>query len=250
MKTLKLFLTLCLVASFSFAFAQSFGVKAGTNFSLAYGTPEELNGEAIESVKGGIGFQIGALAKFELADAVGLQVELLYETRKSTKTIDFGFQQPNPLDPNGTPLDVLVNGESSNTYGLINLPVLFTFGGEKLNFYVGPNVAYMVSGKSAIASQQAVSLGGVPLPDFSSEESLEIDQFNDDECGPCFEALEIGAQAGVVYNVSEGLGIDLRLGHSLTDFTNDDEDTSLLSDEKRDDNDRHFYVQLGVQFKF
>ncbi len=246
MKSLKVFLTLCLVASFSFAFAQSFGFKAGANYSLAYGTPEQLNGEDVESVKGNVGFQIGALAGFDLSDAVGLQVELLYETRNSTKTIEYGSVESSPLGD----LNVAVQAESGNTYSLINLPILLTFGNEKVKFYAGPNVGYMIAGKSDISAKITTSIGGQVLPDFSSEDEAEIDQFDDEECGPCFEALEIGAQAGVVYNVTPGLGIDLRLGHSLTDLTNDDKDESLFNDETRDDQDRQFYVQLGVQFKF
>ena len=64
-----------------------FGVKAGANLGVVYGTAEEQGGNKIESVSPNLGFQGGLFAAKDLSESIGLMVELNYELKRGNKEI-------------------------------------------------------------------------------------------------------------------------------------------------------------------
>ncbi len=270
MNILKTFSLTLLFLGFSIAASAQFGVKAGVNFGVTYGTAEEVNGEAIETVSPGLGYQAGLFTNLSFSDNLGLMIELNYEAKRSSKEVAEFTLSSVPAAAVGLPADVLVNAsaEQDNSFDFINVPLLLTFGGsEGLSFYVGPNVGYMISGSVDVAStvasvypdgvpdaaQQAVDvvINGLLAAQGAAlgKTETELDLIETERVSQFI----IGANAGVLFNLSDNLFLDLRLSHDLTDFTNNDTDTAQIDPERgalRDDKDRNVGAQLSVGFKF
>ncbi len=269
MNLAKTFSLTLIFLAFTVAASAQIGVKGGVNFGVAYGTAEEVNGEAIESVSPGLGYQIGLFTNLNFTDNVGLMIEVNYEAKRSSKEVSEFTISSVPSALTGLPVDVLVNAsaDQDNSFDFINVPVLFNFGGEGLSFYVGPNIGYMIGGKVNVASTVAsvypegvpdaaqAQIDGIINAGLAAEGAAlgkadtELDLIDTERVNQ----LILGANVGVMFNLSDNLFLDLRLNHDLTDFTNNDLDVAQIDPSRgalRDDKDRNVNAQLTVGFKF
>lgn len=228
----EILLTALMVVSIGFAAQAQFGIKAMGNFTSVYGESEQLNGENIESIKFGPGFSVGLFYRAG-EGVVSFQGELLYEMRNSTKNVN--FMAPTPA---GT---IEVSSEIKNTYSFINLPLLAVFNLGNIKPYAGLNVAYLI----AANGNSSTTMG-------PSTTETEIDYFNDNPFSddPFFNQLEIGADIGVMFQLSEAFHLDLRLMHGLNDLTNNKYDQSLIDETSREDSDKSVGISLGVGLAF
>ncbi len=247
MKLLKSFTTLCLVLAFCFQAQGQFGIKAGLNGSTTWGTAEEFNGDAIESVGIGMGFQGGVFYQFLLGESLGTMIELNYEARNGVKNIEYTITNPT------NQLQSAYDLEATNSFGLLNIPILFLLGGEKFKFYAGPNVGFLLSANQTVNGKVDFTPDLIPDITFEEEETdllEEPNDGNDNTSGPLVNGLEVGVNIGAMYHLSEKLFLDLRLNQGITDVTNNDYDYSLITNESRSDSDRQFSAQLSLGYRF
>lgn len=261
------FLILALVVfSFSSVYAQ-IGVKGGASFSAvgSYGNSEE--GESV-SLK--TGFQLGAFYQTSLSDKVGLLVELNIEQRGTVSKKDYTVNLP-VVDPSSGMVlgigDYTINQEANSAHTYINLPVLFTFGGDKFKYYVGPNIGYLIAAKADFDRSIGVTLGGNPLPSPAPLALKEVDWqdyesfkaiFNAPvpaEDGDFLNALELGINVGAMYYLTDAFFVDVRVSQGIIDSTNDAYDNSIYPNESfmfesREDTDRNFSLQLSLGYQF
>ncbi len=231
MKNLIGLLVLCFtIGTVSIADAQ-LGVKVMGNYSVVYGEAEEVNGTAIEDAKFGPGFAVGVFYRAG-EGAVAFQGELMYEQRSSTSIKEFDAAH--------------LNFTSENSYSFINVPLLAVLNLWNFKPYVGLNVGYLISAKAT----QSGSIGPVAI------EGQEVDYLGKNEHGtdysdnPYFNQLELGANLGIMFQLSDAFHIDLRVMHDLTDFTNNDYDKSLIDGSARSDSDKNLSFNLGVGLSF
>jgi hypothetical protein len=231
------------------------GLKAGANIGASYGSPEEFGEDEIESIDPGFGYQFGVTAHQQLTEAFGLRAELLYETRRGVKDIDFTLA-PVPGVPN---LTVRTQIELENRFDYLSLPILATFGRGLTNFYVGPTFSYLLAARAdrttttTVTPEEAAGTNGLPENGTTSNEIDYVEDFEDS----FINRFNMAATAGVWIGLSDGVAIDVRLFHTLLDITNNDEDRSIIDratgvtpPRLRDDSDHSGGVQLSLVFNF
>lgn len=235
MKTMKFYL-FASIAAMLFVFAPSadaqIGIKASGLLGTVYGESEiAADGTEIQSIKMAPGWHAGVF--FRAGDGLlSFQGELLYESRTSRSFVIYDLAS----------LDV----EAKVNYGYVSLPLLAVLNVGNFKPYVGLNVAYMLS---ANGTRTIKTPAGELVTDtnFLGENEGGVD-FSDD---PYFNRFEIGANLGVMFQVTEAFHLDVRAYHSLNDITNNKYDTAILPpNDKREDADRAIYFQLGVGFSF
>lgn len=251
LKTVLLF-NLAIFAVTSLQAQVSLGIKAGANMSMAYGSPEEVNGENLEGIGFRPGFQVGITAGIGLTESFKIQGELNFENRNGLKTVDVTTVAPTPAGD----AFIFTSVEAKNSFNYINIPVLAVIGTGKLRAYVGPNFAFLLSAKSTQTATTTLDIPeGVPaelFPPAGSTET-EVDFKNDtpfDENGSFINEFDLGANIGIMFQLTEKAHLDLRVNHGLTDSTNNDYDTSLVDGSKREDSDRNVSIQLSVGLSF
>lgn len=243
---------LCLLFLLSAGVSAQLGIKAGVTLGGTYGSAEEFDGDKIESIDPALGYQFGITTR--LLDLTGfkLNAELLYENRRGQKNANFTI-------PASEQVSVTTDVKFRNSFEYLSLPVLATFGSDQLNFYVGPSFSYLLSASSdvtteiSVTPEQAAGMGG--LPPNSSMES-EID-FIEDYDSPYINRFNVAANAGIMFPILPHASLDIRIYHTLTDITNDDEDFSIidraLGDPNpglREDRDASVGLQANLVFRF
>lgn len=243
------------MASLSASAQISVGVKAGANASTTYGTAEEFDGEKIESVALGAGFQAGLVLNMDITEGLGLMAELNFEQKNGVKNV-VDLTLPISAD-----LALTTNADIKNSFSYVNLPILLKLGGEKLKFYVGPNFAYLIAAKSKITTTSVITSPLGTTDEVVEEEEIDfIKDFEDNDEGTFINSLDIGANLGVMFNLTDNLFLDFRINHGITDATNNDYDESLVPNgvdangntthDKREDADRNVSLQLSVGYTF
>lgn len=241
MKTMKTYL-IASIAAMLFVFAPSadaqIGVKASGLFGTVYGEGEiAADGVELQSIKMAPGWHLGVFFRAG-SGLLSFQGELLYENRNSTSFVEYA--------PIGLKL------ENKAKYNYLSIPLLAVLNVGNFKPYAGLNVAYLISATGT-------SVGTVPTATGPIERDNVIDFFgpNEDQVGGTnyedgyFNRLEVGANLGVMFQISEAFHVDLRAYHSLTDITNNQYDNSILDPSKsREDADRAVYLQLGVGLSF
>ena len=230
--------------------AQQIGVKVLGDYSLLYGNSEEFDGEKIENSALRPGFGAGIFSEFNPEGLIGVRLELLYEFRQSYNEADF----------NGSIAGIsyeLANS-TSNDFQMINLPVLVCLNLGNISLYAGPNITYTLSAKGDLErSLSVVGSDGEVITDIEANVQ-DIDYFGDntDQGFPDYSEesainpFNIGANVGVIFDVTNSLQLDLRVYHGLTDVTNDEYDQSVITEESRSDNDTWAGLQLSLGYAF
>jgi hypothetical protein len=233
----------------SLALDAQFGVKAGVSYGLTYGNRQVIEGQSIESYRPSLGYQVGVSGRVvKLGPTLAVAAELVYESRRSVTGVDYDL--PEFPDSGGH-----IRGDVRNRMDYLSLPVLLTVAGEKLSVYAGPSFSYLLSGKRrydvealyiTIAGPQVVTI----------DDAIDLTGGQNYE-GPVINRLNLALNAGVSLPLTSALALDLRLYHTLTDVTNDSEDTGVLrpisvdgSIFERDDFDSTLGVQANLVFRF
>ena len=254
MNRLSLFIVLLLLSGGLLA-QTHFGLKAGTSFGASYGSPEAFEDDEIESVSPDFGYQFGVTARKQLTEAFAIRAELLYESRRGTKNIDFTLRPVRGVDN----LSVRTEIELENRFDYLSLPVLATFGRGLTKFYVGPSFSYLLAARAdrvtttTVTPPEAGGTGGLPESGMASNQIDYIEDFAE----PFINRFNVAANAGVWIGITDGIAIDLRLYHTLTDITNNEEDQSIIDratgvevPRLRDDSDQTVGAQLNVVINF
>ena len=264
MKKLNLFLLFFSMVFFTTVQAQ-FGVKLGANFSA---TGDYANSEEGESASLKPGFQLGVFYNKSVSDKLDIMVELNYEGRGTISKKDYSVKLPVQDPASGAVLgigDYHIVQEANSAQNYINIPILAVFGGEKIKFYVGPNIGFMLSGKADFDRTIDIALGGNQVGsvktnlkdvDWKSYDSFkQIFTRPPADEGAFLNSLEFGINLGLMYNISEKLFFDLRVNQGLSDTTNNAYDSSIYPSSdftfaKRSDTDRNLSIQIGIGYKF
>ncbi|MEM9991208.1 MAG: outer membrane beta-barrel protein [Bacteroidota bacterium] len=278
-----LFAILFLLLTTRQAMAQenSFGFKAGLNFSQF--TKGELEaGEANSNVSG---FHIGILMNTAFTDNFGLRSELLYAQRGNSYTYEgdsYFIFSPSDLriSTRGTRNVALT---VSNKY--IQLPIMGyakfgriefmggVYGSLRIGSLGDGTMTYQSDalGNEAREFILAYSYGRDEAGGF--DDTVETVFINGNrveipsELGAYYEyantptqhlykALDFGVVGGAAFYLGKALFIQVRAEYGLADVTNDDTDISIaqLSDNnnllKRMDDDRNFTIHTAVGFRF
>ena len=246
-----LFLLLSLGSATAFA---QFGIKGGITLGGTYGSAEQYDGEKIESIDPAVGYQLGIVAPVVDAGLFKLNAELVYEDRRGKKNADFTL-----VPAQGVAINNRV--EFRNSFKYLSLPLLAAFGSDRLQVYVGPSFSYLLGAKSDVTTtttvtpEQAAGTNGLPP---GGTTTTELDLINDDAYAESYiNRFNVAANAGVMIPLLPTASLDLRVYHTLTDVTNDDEDRSIIdravgnpSPGLRDDFDSTVGVQANLVFRF
>ncbi len=264
MTRLNFLTAILLVASFVTIQAQV-GVKLGGNLSITGGYFQSEEGETAGFKPG---FQGGLFYNLNVSEKMDLMVELNYESRGTISKKDYTMNFPVQDPTTGTVLGIGqydVSQEANSVQSYINLPILAVFGGEKLKYYVGPNVGFLLSGKADFTRTIDITLADTPAgtieTDLEEVDWQDYDSFKNifttapAEDGDFLNSVMVGINVGAMYSISENMFLDLRVSQELTDSTNDHYDNSIypsddFSFESRSDSDRNLSFQLSIGYKF
>ncbi|CAH1001658.1 hypothetical protein LEM8419_02563 [Neolewinella maritima] len=242
-----LLITLALLL-FSLPATAQLGIKGGLTVGGTYGSAEEFDGEKIESIDPAIGYQFGITATVLELNAFRLNAELLYEDRRGVKNASFTII---PGPDQGVSSDI----KFKNSFTYLSVPLLATFGTGSFNVYIGPSVSYLLSATSESTNELTViTIAG----ENRSTVQEEIDLINDDRYGESYiNRLNVAANIGAMIPLAPKLKLDVRLYHTITDVTNDDEDRSLIDRvtrpqdvRLRDDKDSTVGLQANLVLSF
>lgn len=185
----KVLLAATAIFTFGLATAQdiSYGAKAGLNMST-------LTGD-VEDAKSIFGFHVGGFVEIKISEKFAIQPELLY----STQGAKFEFQE----DFEGT----LVKVSETLNLGYLNIPIMAKYYvSEKFNIQAGPQIGLNLSAKA----KAEASFDGI-----SFSETVDIK----DEV----EALDLGFNFGLGYNITEKLFLEGRYNIGLSNISKDSE---------------------------
>lgn len=270
--------------------AQSFGVRAGLNYSKFLGPTETGVNESFGFSNG---FHFGMSYAYEFTDLFSLRAELVYIQNGSTYdyTGDSYYiirQSDKTTFENGNLEKYNLN--ISNAY--ISIPIVANyrinskwevFGGGYINMLIGPtgrgqmtfeshdrpeDIRFSQSLDFRYGSDQPREITGtstgsindigilvddviVTLPRFAgSNTQLGAD------IGNKFNFLDFGLSAGAHYFLNKGFYIGLTLDYGFPDLTNNEVDVSLKelnpdnSFKFSQDKDTHFGIQTSFGFRF
>ncbi len=231
-KFMGLMILFFVIGSMTTANAQ-LGVKVMGNYSIVYGPAEVASdGAKVDEASFGPGFAAGIFYRAGNESLIGFQGELLYEQR-SSKSIK-------KYEPLGIDFNV------ANSFSFINLPLLAVINIGNFKPYVGVNIGYMIGANGTFGGTHpaqgkkvnwlGANEGGI-FPDYSKD--------------PNFNRFEVGANAGLMLQLSRAFHVDLRISHGITDITNDLHEKYILNlTEIRKDNDYNLSFSLGVGLTF
>ncbi len=187
----------------------SIGVKGGVNFA-------KLQGDDIEDADGRTGFHLGAIVEIPISEKFSIQPEVMYSQQ--------GLQSEST--ENG------VDFESTLKLDYINVPVMAKyFVTDAFSVEVGPQFGFRAKAEQEF--EVTNNDGGVDF-DFDSTTNIE------DEIA----AFDLGAAAGIGYELNSGLFFQARYIIGLSNVDDSDED-GAFEDDLTNSN-----LQLSVGFKF
>lgn len=250
MKSIFFYVLLSLL--FSLSASAQIGIKAGLTLGGTYGSAEEYDGEKVESIDPALGYQFGLTAALLDLKAFRLNAELLYENRRSVKNADFEiiFNEANAYR---------ASIEYRDEFQYVTLPLLASFGGDKLNVYFGPGFSYLLSAKSEVEWESTTYSPQAPGQTSVTVSEEKQDLINgDDYDEPFINRFSVALNAGLVLPLLPSTTLDIRIYHTITDVTNDAEDRSIVDRvvfdpqevRLRDDYDSTVGLQANLVYHF
>ncbi len=225
-KTAFILAGLLATAAISSAQAQSIrlGLRAGANYSNLAGNVRNQN-----TYDNKIGFLGGVMLNVPLVGDgfLSLQPEVLYSQK--------GFNnKPTEYSVLGLP-GTMQKREGSVNYNYLDVPVLLKVRAAGLVFEAGPQYSYLLSANNQTKTTTTSAFGGDPTVT-ESRDKTDVSGFNRNE---------LGYLAGVGYEATNGLSLNLRYTGAFSDFVKSDNSTYFNGDLK---NARHSAFQLSLGY--
>lgn len=289
MRLYKLLFVIFFVGIFQSAHSQTFGVRAGLNYSKFLGPTETGVDERYGFSNG---FHFGLSYSYEFTDLFSLRTELVYIQNGSTYDFEgdsyYIIRQSDKTTFEQGNLEQY-NLNISNAY--ISIPVVANynindkwevFGGAYINMLIGPtgrgqmtfesfdrpdeirfkqsldfrynsDDAIEITGRTVQLNEIGILVDGdiVILPTFAGAYTRQ-----GEKTGNKFNFLDFGLTAGFHYFLNKGFFVGLTFDYGIPDLTNNDVDFSLKelnpdnSFKFSDDKDRHFGIQASFGFRF
>lgn len=221
MKTKILFSAISLLfTTFNTALAQdeSFGVKAGINYSTQSGN----EGGEIDYL---IGFHAGLISEFRLFQKFSLQPELLYSLEGGQANYDYSIGEAN------------FSSEQKFKLGYINLPVMGKYYViPALSLQAGPQIGYLISARREYDSSSL--LPGKPVSRESGTEDLKHE----------LKKISLGLTFGLGYEFQNNIFLQARYYLGLSDINNYDDQVDEFELDFENIRNRGFQLSLGYQF--
>jgi hypothetical protein len=243
-------------------FAQDYGLKFGTNWTCFKGQIEkDINGNALESFKPAMGFQIGFTSNYPFSDNTGLRVEMLY----AQKCVNFSYdgEATKYFYTQNTNRRIIAKGHLTSNLKIKNdyfeVPITFYIKTEnQIEFGLGVNFAFLANSKGdGEMTFTGNTEGGYAIPQFTAKLDYNYSRDKDttaalservanvEEGGTVrlpetlgayyenrtsehqrFNTIDIGLIGDLKYWLSDGLAIGGRVVYSLKDVTNNESDFS------------------------
>ena len=183
------------------------GGKAGLNYS-SYGTKVDPEPEEKLEAATGIGFHVGAYMEFMFSDKIGIRPELLYSARKTSDT-ETGTST---FDLFGTTTTIKTESDNKSTFSYLEVPILLNYKvNDNFSFQVGPGLGLLMSAKNKFdATTTTTTTTGGSSTTTTTEES------GDSDSKEGLRGLELGAVAGINYELESGLSFGLRYWRGLS----------------------------------
>lgn len=180
----KIILSLAVLASAAGVANAQTGVKYGLKGGFSTST---FSGEDSKGINYKVGFTAGAFLNFGISDNFSVQPEFLY-SQKGASIKDY----PYSVGSTG-----YTNGKAKTTIGYLDIPIMFRYnlGEEGKGFYIeaGPQGSFVLHQRSFIQDGSGNEISG--------SRNTSTDDFN---------KVVIGYAGGVGYQITSGLGLNLR----------------------------------------
>ena len=225
-KTAFLGAALLATAALSSAQAQDIrlGLRAGANYSNLAGNIKNQ-----DTYNNKIGFLGGVMLNVPVTSDgfFSVQPEVLYSQK--------GFGNK-PTEYTGL-LGGKQKREGSVNYNYLDVPVLLKINASGFVFEAGPQYSYLLSANDATKTTTTPALGGSPTTT-ESQNKRDVSGLNRNE---------LGYLAGVGYQASNGLSLNLRYTGAFNDFVKNDNNSYFNGDLK---SARHSAFQLSLGYLF
>ncbi len=225
-KTAFLGAALLATAALSSAQAQDIrlGLRAGTNYSNLAGNIKNQ-----DTYNNKFGFLGGVMLNVPVTSDgfFSVQPEVLYSQK--------GFDNK-PTEYTGL-LGGKQKREGSVNYNYLDVPVLLKINASGFVFEAGPQYSYLLSANDATKTTTTPALGGSPTTT-ESQNKRDVSGLNRNE---------LGYLAGVGYQASNGLSLNLRYTGAFNDFVKSDNNSYFNGDLK---SARHSAFQLSLGYLF
>ena len=225
-KTAFLGAALLATAALSSAQAQDIrlGLRAGANYSNLAGNIKNQ-----DTYNNKIGFLGGVMLNVPVTSDgfFSVQPEVLYSQK--------GFDNK-PTEYTGL-LGGKQKREGSVNYNYLDVPVLLKINASGFVFEAGPQYSYLLSANDATKTTTTPALGGSPTTT-ESQNKRDVSGLNRNE---------LGYLAGVGYQASNGLSLNLRYTGAFNDFVKSDNSSYFNGDLK---SARHSAFQLSLGYLF
>jgi hypothetical protein len=290
MRLYKFLFILIFAFTVQLGITQTFGVRAGLNYSTFLGPTEP---DVNESFGFSNGFHFGLSYSYDFTDLFSLRTELVYIQNGSTYDYEgesfYIIRQSDKTTFEKGNLDFY---ELNNSNAYISIPIVANyrinkkwevFGGGYINMLIGPTgrgqmkfvseerpdeIRFIrsldfrynsdepseISGRSAgPLTEIGILVDGdiVTLPKFAGAHTLQ-----GEKTGNMFNFLDFGLTAGAHYFLNKGFFVGLTIDYGIPDLTNNKVDFSLKelnpdnSFKFSDDKDSHFGIQASFGFRF
>ena len=219
------FLGAALLAAAAVSSAQAqdvrFGLRAGGNYSNLAGNVQHEN-----TYDNKLGFLGGVIVNVPVVeDLFSVQPEVLYSQK--------GFE--NKPTEFTTILGAKQKREGSVSYNYLDVPVLLKINAGGFIAEAGPQYSYLLSSSNQTKTTTTPALGGAPTT-AEARDKNDVSGLNRNE---------LGYVAGVGYQASNGVSLNLRYTGAFSDFVKSDNDTYFNGDLK---NARHSAFQLSLGY--
>jgi len=200
------------------------GLRAGANYSNLAGNIQNQN-----TYNNKFGFLGGVILNVPVTSDgfFSVQPEVLYSQKgfenKSTEYSILGLP--------GT----MQKREGSVNYNYLDVPVLLKVRASGLVFEAGPQYSYLLSANNKTQTTTIPAFGGSPTTT-ESQSKTDVSGLNRNE---------LGYLAGVGYEASNGLSLNLRYTGAFSDFVKSDNNAYFNGDLK---NARHSAFQLSLGY--
>ena len=200
------------------------GLRAGANYSNLAGN---INNQDTYNNK--FGFLGGVMVNVPVTSDgfFSVQPEVLYSQK--------GFEnKPTEYSVLGIP-GTMQKREGSVNYNYLDVPVLLKVRASGLVFEAGPQYSYLLSANNKTKTTTIPAFGGTPTTT-EAQSKTDVNGLNRNE---------LGYVAGVGYEATNGLSLNLRYTGAFSDFVKSGNDSYFNGDLK---NARHSAFQLSLGY--